>query len=425
LFISFACTRHSSVSDPKKAVYINKTEGKYSLYRNGQPFIVKGAAGYTHLKELKELGGNTIRIWDTVDLGRILDSARAYDLAVIVGLPLPSNNNMADFYSNEAKTDLTYKRISATVNHYKNHPAVLAWCLGNELPFPYKPQFNRFYTVFNKLTDMIHHDDPNHPVTTTVMSFQKKNLTNIKLRTNIDFVSFNIFGSIRTLAQDLDDFKWMWDGPFLITEWGIEGPWVTNSQNAWGSYVENTSKKKAEEYLDIYEKYMPVKQPRFLGSVVFYWGQKQEYTPTWFSLFDERGNRTEAVNVMHYIWTGKKANTHAPDVKYMLLDDWGAKDNILYNPNVVASARIYLYGTDTVGLKYKWELMREDWYKPNGIFNDKKPRPLLSAIIEDKGPYIRFKIPANEGPYRLFVYIYNKQGYYATSNTPFYVVKNP
>lgn len=423
-FLSFACNQAKQTNAVKKAVYIKLQNGRYTLYRNGQPFFVKGAAGFTNLKRLEEAGGNTIRVWDTTNLKGILDSAQAYHLAVIVGIPMPKSLDMNGFY-NTPKAAAHTQKIARLIARYKNHPALLCWCLGNELAFPYKPQFNQFYATFNGIVDMIHRDDPQHPVTTTIMTFQKKNITNIKLRTKIDFISFNIFGSIKTLNEDLEKFKWFWDGPFLISEWGIEGPWTTDAQNAWGAYIENTSTKKAELYLSAYQKYMPVNNSRFLGEMVFYWGQKQELTPTWFSLFDEDGAETEVVQVMQNIWTGAKAPEKAPALKYMLVNDKGANDNIILSPNAIAQSSVYMESSDTSGLKFKWKVYPEDWFKPNGIFLEKQPKEIKHSIIENSGPEVKFKTPDKEGPYRLCVYIYKKNGSFATSNTPFYVVKNP
>jgi len=419
------CHTSTSNSTSNKTVFLKYENGKYSLFRNRQPFLIKGGSGYTNLKTLSEAGGNTIRVWDTLNLGKILDSAQKYDLAVVVGLPMPPNKNMDVFYDDETKVSDSFKQLTAVVNRYKNHPALLCWCLGNELDFPIRPRFNKFYTAFNNLVDMIHHDDPNHPVTTTMMTFNRKNITDIKWRTKVDFISFNIFGSIETLKNDLVGFNWFWNGPFLITEWGIEGPWVAEKRNAWGAYVEDSSPKKAEELLAIYQRYMPVNNPGYLGSMVFYWGQKQELTPTWFSLFDENGAPTALVNTMHYIWTGKPPATKAPPIKYMLVNGMGGHDNILLKPNILASARLFLDTPDTTGLTYKWQLIVEDWYNPNGKFSEKKPKEISNSVVANNRPDITFKTPENEGPYRLLVYVYNRQGYMATCNTPFYVVNNP
>jgi hypothetical protein len=419
-----SCNQSQPADSAKKAVYIKKQNGRYLLYRNGEPFFIKGASGFTNLKQLQEAGGNTIRVWDTLNLGSILDSAQANQLAVIAGLPMPPSESIDDFYKT-SKAEAYSRKIANVIERFKNHPALLAWCLGNELAFPNKPKYNQFYSVFNGLVDMIHQKDPQHPVTTTIMTFQKKNIINIKLRTKIDFISFNIFGSIRTLKVDLEKFKWLWDGPFLITEWGVEGPWLAENQNAWGAYIESTSTKKAEQYLANYEKYMPVSNPRFLGSMVFYWGQKQELTPTWFSLFDENGAETEVVQIMRYIWTNKKVAEKAPALKYMLLDGKGARDNIIFKPDITVNSKVYFENADTVGLTFKWKIFAEDWFKPNGIFSEKRPDEIKNLIIGQSGPELNFKVPGKEGPYRILVYVYNKKGSFATSNTPFYVMKNP
>jgi hypothetical protein len=423
-FFSLSCNKSKAVNTTNKAVYIKNQNGKYLLYRNGEPFLVKGASGFTNLKQLAEAGGNTIRVWDTINLKSILDSAQANHLAVIAGLPMPPSESMDEFYKT-SKANAYSSRITNIIERFKNHPALLCWCLGNELAFPNKPKYNQFYTIFNGLVDMIHQKDPQHPVTTTIMTFQKKNIINIKLRTNIDFISFNIFGSIQTLKKDLEKFKWFWDGPFLITEWGVEGPWLAENQNAWGASIESTSTKKAEQYLANYEKYMPVNNPGFLGSMVFYWGQKQELTPTWFSLFDENGAETEAVQVVRYIWTGKKTTEKAPALKYMLLDGKGAKDNIIFKPNITVNSKVYLENADTIGLTFKWKIFAEDWFKPNRTFNEKQPKEIKDLIMGHSGSELNFKVPDKEGPYRIFVYVYNKKGSFATSNTPFYVLNNP
>ena len=407
-------------------VYIKSENGTYRLYRNGKPFFVKGASGFTNLKALSEAGGNTIRVWDTTNISGILDSAQAYRLAVIVGLPMPYNQNMDDFYNSDAKVAAHYKNLTATVNRYKHHPAVLAWCIGNELTFPYKPNYNRFYDAFNHVVDMIHRDDPNHPATTTIINFQRKNIACIKFRTAIDFILLNIFGDIKHLKYNLKDFNWLWKGPFLVTEWGIDGPWYPSDQTAWGSYVENSSSKKAEQYEAIYQKQMPVTDPRFLGSLVFYWGQKQEYTPTWFSSFDKAGKRSETVNSMGYLWTGLKQAAKAPPLKYVLLNQLGSKDNILLAGNITARGDVYLQGTDTANITYKWQLFPEDYHQVNDIYSQKDASPIPNLFITDStSKHITFRTPDKEGPYRLYVYAYNRQNCFASCNIPFYVLSHP
>ncbi|HEY9195037.1 MAG TPA: hypothetical protein VIM77_02190, partial [Mucilaginibacter sp.] len=111
-------------------VSIRYNNGAYTIYRFGKPFMVKGAAGTSYLKELKEAGGNTIRTWDTVGLAKILADAQANDIAVVVGLPMPYNDDMAAFYDNDAKVKAQFEKYRQLVARYKTSKAVLFWCLG-------------------------------------------------------------------------------------------------------------------------------------------------------------------------------------------------------------------------------------------------------------------------------------------------------
>jgi hypothetical protein len=425
--ISFfaSCTNSHKKNHSNQLVYIDFKNGKYTLYRNKKPFFIKGAAGYTNLKKLKEAGGNTIRTWDTVHLDNIIKDATANGIAVIIGLPMPYNDDMDIFYNNNAKVEALFIRYRTLINKYKGNQTVLSWCLGNEVAFPFNPKYNKFYSVFNSFVDMIHHDDPDHPVTTTMINFDRKYILGIRLRTNIDFISFNVFGAIKTLNADLKKFKWAWSGPFMITEWGIDGPWPGHDQTAWGAFIESTSNKKAEQYLNIYQRYMPVKNSRFLGSAVFYWGQKQETTHTWFSLFDKYGNMSSSVNVMQYVWTGRWPAHHPPDINYMLVDRKGAKDNIIYKPNAVVKANVFMIdSTRNNDLRFEWQIQPEDWFRVQHVYNQKAKKPLTHLLIsENNKGTVSFHTPLKEGPYRVFVTIYDKNGYFATANTPFYVVE--
>jgi hypothetical protein len=419
-----SCIKPHQKSHSDQLVYIDFKNGKYTLYRNKKPFFVKGAAGYTNLKKLKEAGGNTIRIWDTTHLDSIIKDAATNGIAVIVGLPMPYNDDMDAFYNNDAKVEALFIRYRALINKYKGNQTVLSWCLGNEVAFPFNPKYNKFYTVFNRFVNMIHHDDPDHPVTTTMINFERKYILSIKLRTNIDFISFNIFGAIKTLNTDLQKFEWAWNGPFMIAEWGIDGPWPGHDRTAWGAFIESTSNKKAEQYLNIYQHYMPVKNSRFLGSAVFYWGQKQETTQTWFSFFDRYGNMSASVNVMQYLWTASWPKHHPPDIKYMLVDGKGAKDNIIYKPNVVVKANVLmLNSTRKNDLRFEWQIQPEDWFRVQHIYNQKAQKPLTNLHISENKETVSFHTPLKEGPYRIFVTVYDKNGYFATTNTPFYVVE--
>lgn len=424
LSITLSGCWHEKQPDRSAKVYIDHKNGRYTVVRNGKPFDIRGAGGYSHFRELREAGGNTLRTWDTTHLAQILDSAQKHELAVIVGLPLPNSGDIS-FYNNPQITQTRYRALQSLIKRFRNHPAVLMWCLGNELDFPYKWSYDDFYDSFNALTDMIHREDPDHPVTTTILNFNKKYIFNIRLRCDVDVISFNIFSNLPLLRKDLDDLAWFWKGPYMLLEWGINGPWEGTEQTAWGAYIEDTSKKKAEIYRRRYRQHMPLEDPRFLGACIFFWGNKQETTHTWFSIFDENGNASEAVGTMQGIWTGKSTSVVYPELKYMLLNNQGARDNILLNPSARASAEVLLFkGHDRIR-SIRWQLFREDWYRENRLNSTRKLVPVTTTESSGQNLRLSFSTPQQEGPYRLFATIYDNAGNFASCNTPFYVVSPP
>jgi len=416
--LSVYCNTPSSRAINHRIVFIQKEGKQYTLYRNGKPFTIRGASGYTHLQRLHKAGGNTIRTWDTTNIGAILDDARRHHLAVIAGLPMPGSGYLNHFYKDTAKVGAQYRAFARIVRRYKNHPALLMWCLGNELGFPCKPGYSAFYKAFNDLLDMIHVTDPDHPVTTTLANFNIVQALLVKWKVHgLDLLSFNTFGKLKTLDKQLKRNAWLWNGPFVVTEWGAYGPWES-ALTAWDAPIESTSTKKAEHYRVLY-RHLPVKAPGFLGALVFYWGQKQETTSTWFSMFDELGAATEAVGVMQHLWTGRAPEHTAPQLEYMLVDKRGAQDNIMLAPGTRHTAEILLENRGADTLSVQWEIWQEDWFSATGLAPLRMPDTLLAPA----GTYtMMFRAPSNAGPYRIYVKVWDGHGNVATANTPFYVV---
>ncbi|MFC4212699.1 hypothetical protein ACFOWA_16005 [Pedobacter lithocola] len=168
---------------------------------------------------------------------------------------------------------------------------------------------------------------------------------------------------------------------------------------------------------------MPVEDPSFLGSFIFFWGQKQETTHTWFSLFDEYGNKTEAVSVAEEIWKGKTLNFRGPKIINIFLSGKVAPDNIFLDPDELQSAEIKVL-QNTSGFSVIWEIYPEDWFKKNNVNNLIKPKILKGLIIQQSGFKVRFKTPTAEGPYRLFSTVLDNKGNIATANIPFYVIRS-
>jgi hypothetical protein len=421
--IALACSGRKEYTATGK-VHVVRDGDRFTLIRDQKPFVIKGVAGFTHLKELHDAGGNTIRTWDTTNLQNILDSAQHYNIAVMAGLPLYNSNHVNDYYSDPLAMKNLQQKMEAVVDRYKDHPALLMWCLGNELDYFYEPQ-DDFFTAYNNLLKMIHQKDPHHPVTTALLNFGKKNIYHAQSKVpDLDLISINTYGRISSLKEDLDSFSWYWDGPFVIGEWGINGYWECDS-TAWGAPIEDTSTKKAEQYKAIYETQMPHDNPRYLGSMVFYWGFQHEKTPTWFSMFSDDGARSASIGSLTEIWNGPSSFQPGPPLEYMLIDQKGARDNLIYQPNTVHKAEMVL--KQPAGeLRLRWEVLPEDWYKEQRDDSNKNkisPPALDSVFSETDGLTATFRAPKTEGPYRVYCWIYDAYGNFASANTPFYVVK--
>jgi hypothetical protein len=62
-------------------------------------------------------------------------------------------------------------------------------------------------------------------------------------------------------------------------------------------------------------------------------------------------------------------------------------------------------------------MYREDWNYPKGP-------PVVSRLFADSTlPVTDFRAPQKEGPYRVFITVYNSKGYFATANIPIYVIR--
>lgn len=413
--------RYVAASPKGRKVFVGKVDDRYVLYRNGQPFFIQGASGSTFLKELHEAGGNTIRVYDTLQLASVLDDAQRNNIAVIVGLPMPASA-YRDYYRNNENVEAMYKAFFNTVVRYKDHPALLMWCLGNELGMTWKPGHDAFYNAYNRLLDMIHEADPDHPVTTTMPNFNIAQVLMIKYRVpGLDIISFNTFGKLKFLNTQLQRYAPLWNGPFLVMEWGAYGPWESET-TAWNVPVENTSTQKAEHYFHMYTTQMPLTHPRFLGSMVFFWGQKQEITPTWFSTFSATGAATEAVHVLKQLWRKTAPDMDVPRLKYMLVNGEGTRDNLFFTPRSVQAAEYVMEADNKADIaSVQWQIMKEDWYED--LKRKRPPVILLDTMTSAaSGNRLLFTTPMQEGPYRIYVKIADGHGNEATANTPFYVV---
>lgn len=419
--LNVSCNEKEEENFSAPAVYIKETDSSYILMRNGKPYYMYGgAAQASYLEELKEAGANTARIYDTINLSATLDKAESLGLAVVVDIPMPKFNNAVIYYEDETLFNRLKNNVIRVVKKHKDHPALLYWNLGNELYYPYFYKRTAFFDQFNILIDLIKKIDPNHPVSTVTIGANKLRVLSIKRKSpQLDFISFNSFGTLTHFAKKLQPLSPIWDGPHVITEWGINGPWEAKLTQ-WNAPIEETSTKKAEQIRERYHNYIvPLKSNNSFGSFVFYWGQKNELTPSWYSLFSPNRKKTQSVFELMKIWKNDHKSIYpGPELEYILLNGKSALENIILNAGSHAEVSITLPKKKQASLEYKWEIRQESWY------NYTESIVVSKTNFKINGEIATFNAPIKEGPYRIFLNISNGSEYIATANIPFYILSS-
>jgi hypothetical protein len=404
-------------------VEIARTAGGYQLLRGGEPYAVRGAGMVIDdIERFAASGGNSIRTWNTAQNGQdtraLLDKAHAHGVTVALGLPMRPERHGFNYDDPDAVA-AQLEFIRGEVLKYRDHPAVLAWVIGNELNHSYKNP--RVYDAVNDVAAMISELDPYHPTTTATSGFKPDVNTEILSRAPaLDFISFQMYGSIFRLPERLTDTGF--DAPFMVTEWGTIGYWETQVTD-WGAPVEVHSSDKADTFLRAYRDILAPLDGQLLGSYAFYWGQKQERTPTWFGMLTEDGNLTEAVDAMQYAWTGEWPENRAPRVTAMLLDGKVATANVRLMPGDTVEARIDVRDPDADPVRYRWELKHESTATSGGG-DYEEPVTSLEGFLTDPGAAKTALTAPAPGKYRLFAYASDEQGRIAHANIPFLVESN-
>jgi len=425
LFTGCISTNQKKKSNGPVKVELKDENGSFSLYCDGQPFYIKGAGiNEGNIEALARNGGNAFRTWSPDNRLRTgketLDAAYQNGLMVCMGLEIARERHGFN-YDDTVAVKAQFERVKQDVLKYKDHPALLAWGIGNELNLSYTNP--KVWDAVNDIAGMIHRIDPNHPTTTMFAGAGKSEIGYIQQRCpEIDFLSFQLYGDILNLPTYIA--RSGWKGAYVVSEWGATGHWEVQ-QTAWGRPIEQNSHIKAMAYKERYEKVIADDPRQCIGSFVFLWGQKQERTSTWYGMFLEDGSETETVDVMYFLWNGKWPENRAPRLDQFFLDGKTAYENVYLEPGHPYTAFAQVTDPEGDPLKYKWEIIAEvpeNQQSEGGDF-EQKPVTVLSFPSGEKNESIGFEAPSAEGEYRIFVYAYDGKNKAATANIPFYVKK--
>lgn len=404
-------------------VAIQRLGEGWQLVRNGEPTVVRGAVGLSQLDRLAQSGANAVRV------GRVdrsaLDQAHRLGLSALVGLPLGKPRRGFD-YTDADQLRKQRETIRGQVLALKDHPALLLWTLGNE-PTIFTPpeQRARLWQEVNRLADLVHSLDPNHPVIAVVGGEQwRHNLRELdEYCPALDAVGLNAYADMLNLPEDLAAQGWK--RPYLVTEFGPRGHWQV-TKTAWGARLEDTSSEKASFYRQAYEHAVS-NQPQCLGSFVFLWGWKMEKTHTWYGMFLSDNTRTAAVDTMQFLWSGHWPTNRCPKLGPVTLASQTTPGQAQALSGVFSTgdrlkATVVVSDPEQDPVAVEWDLRRDvaDDPRVGGDFEPLEP-PIEGAVLTSAAHQAVLQLPRQPGRYRVFVYARDGHGGGATANTPILV----
>lgn len=400
----------------------DESSGFWQILVEGEPYFVNGAGGDVHLELLALLGGNTIRTWGADQLeprvwpdGRemsLLDRAHELGLKVCAGYWVEHPSHGFDYDDPEA-VEKQLEDIRAVVRKWKDHPALLMWGVGNEVA---GPDMARVFRELNTISKEIKKIDPNHPTYTATAGVWPRHAALFAQNCpDIDVLGVNAYAGLPAVPQEL--LRQGYEGPYLVTEYGPIGHWEC-AVTPWGAEIEQPSADKARSYVSFHHSAITNQPNRALGGLIFLWGQKQERTDTWYSMFLTTGEKVATVDELAKIWTGNYPDNRAPLVE-------GITSNLFLREVEGGSefaATVEVTDPEDDALEYEWVVRRESSDKQHGGAFERAPEDVPGCIVSGEGSgSISISVPGEPGAYRLHVYVRDGQGGAGTANIPFHV----
>ena len=357
-------------------------------------------------------GGNSIRTWGTDDIGPLLDKADSLGLTVTVGFWMGQEQQGFD-YSDPRQVARQYEQARQAILRWKDHPAVLAWGLGNEMEGFKEGDNPAVWAAVDSLAVLAHRLDPDHPTMTVMAELGGKRVESVhRYCPNVDIVGINSYGGASSIPERYR--KAGGAKPYVVCEYGAPGTWEIG-RNGWGAVEEWPSTEKAGFYRRTFDA-LTADSGLCLGSYAFLWGWKPEATPTWYGILLPDGSRLAAADALAEAWSGRPPANRCPAIESLSLEGPG---------EVAPGARVraVLKASDPEGdpLAATWVLTRDaSLYESGGVDQPELPS-FPRAIVRADAAGAELRMPAGGGRYRLFVYLRDGHDGAATANVPLLV----
>ena len=188
-------------------------------------------------------------------------------MKVILGMWLPQSHDGPNPKPGVWQVNYTERRaeyvakIQAFLDQYDSHPALLMWCLGNEVNIS-----QSFLETLNAMSETIHAHNPDR-----VSCYVGKGDTDVALfaeyATDIDLYGQNSYG-YNKLSRKAQEVVQHWKKKFFISEYAWKGPW-TASTTASGYTMEFTPAVKVSQLITAFN--VLSEHDKLVGGVFFLW----------------------------------------------------------------------------------------------------------------------------------------------------------
>ncbi|WP_202985627.1 glycoside hydrolase family 2 TIM barrel-domain containing protein [Pedobacter planticolens] len=401
-----------------------KVNGKWRLYKDGQVYYVRGAAANQFYDKIDDYGGNTFRTYSTNDsTQKTLDLAKANGLSVMMGIWV--NRERDGFnYNDPVAVKAQLDRIKEEVMRFKDHPAVLIWCIGNEAESMYTNL--KLWDAVGEIAKMIHEIDPNHPTSVALAGVDPVRIKDMMQRApDVDILSINTYAP--QMPTNLGNIQAAgWTKPYMVSEYGPRGAQSMAPEPTrvlpWGGIVEQTSTEKAVIYQQVYKDWIYGNVNNgCIGSYVFVWGyQMHGDVVNWYGTHDRKGRTNATVDALQFSWTGQYPSNRAPVITSrndMLMNGKRPEDIVKVKKSSKNIATVTASDPDGDPLTYEWVVMLEGTSAADGGF----PPGIPGLIETQNSKNINFTAPASPGEYRLYVFVYDNHNKVASACVPFLV----
>ncbi len=177
---------------------------------------------------LKKMNVNTVRLWTQLPDATLLDALQLAGIYAIMGFYVPASTDVPDIdYSNPTTIQLYTNGIADYVNQFKNHPAALAWAIGNENNLHYNKNVADWYKLANKLAQVAYENEkPAYHPTILVNGYMLFFADTDHCSDDVSLNYVDIWGHNSYVCYDYHAYFCYYDKltakPLILTEFGVD-----------------------------------------------------------------------------------------------------------------------------------------------------------------------------------------------------------